>query len=234
MRLRASGEGVNGSADGPATTPGEEIACREAGIDLSLWDVIDRADLEPAPGFVTLLVARSRSSNRPLAAVWTTADAAPDCASSPRLDAAICARLGSGGHLVTAAGGRLRFHGLASSPEGSRSLPHAWSTNLLSLVELDGREYVHKRYRRLRPDQHERQVLQALAGTPHTATYRGHYTYEPPGGHAPLPLGHLYGYVPGHTLDALLRDSLRRTLAASVAASHPPHALPPDAGRFHS
>ncbi|GGW63293.1 hypothetical protein GCM10010503_45440 [Streptomyces lucensis JCM 4490] len=121
-------------------------------------------------------------------------------------------RVLTGARLRTTRGGHVEFRRAPSAPAGEvRWLPFdkGWSSNALSLVEIDGTPHLHKTYRLLDQTVHEPEVLRLMSGTGHTPEWAGDYTYTDPVRGTRHPLGVLYRHAPGHGIDAPLRENLR-------------------------
>ncbi|MFF9087793.1 hypothetical protein ACF1BE_15480 [Streptomyces sp. NPDC014991] len=121
-------------------------------------------------------------------------------------------RVLTGARLRTTRGGDVHFRRAPSGPAGEvRGLPfdQGWSSNSLSLVETAGSAYIHKTYRRLTEAIHEPELLRLMSGTGHTPEWAGDYTYTDPVRGTRHPVGVLYRHVPGHGIDAPLRENLR-------------------------
>ncbi|MFC4030771.1 hypothetical protein ACFO3J_04730 [Streptomyces polygonati] len=146
-------------------------------------------------------------------------------------DALMLRHVAAGSILLTARGNEIRFHaGSAASPTAAvRGLPfeQGWSTNALSLLDVDGTPYVHKTYRRLDPENHEAELLRRLGAedSRYTCPYLGGYTYCDTAARTRYPLGLVYGFFPGHGLDAPLRDSLRGLWDAVAGCPEPEAAV---------
>ncbi|MEJ7648386.1 MAG: hypothetical protein WKF57_04945 [Nakamurella sp.] len=99
---------------------------------------------------------------------------------------------------------------------GSRPLPTDGSSNHVSLVTIDGVDYVHKRYRACSTGPaRESEALRVLGGSRTAPELWAEYAYHDPGGDR-WPLGLLYRYVPGVGLDVPLRADLRSQLVAAL------------------
>ncbi|MFF3273590.1 hypothetical protein ACFYWU_22105 [Streptomyces chrestomyceticus] len=121
-------------------------------------------------------------------------------------------RVLTGARLRTARGGHVDFRRAPAAPAGEvRGLPfdQGWSSNALSLMEIDDSPYVHKTYRRLDETIHEPDVLRLMSGTGRTPEWAGDYTYTDPGLGTRHPVGVLYRHAPGQGIDAPLRANLR-------------------------
>lgn len=156
-----------------------------------------------------------------------TARSAPNGASDPTLDAAVISALLSGHRVGLSASPVVVRPGPAFVPDApltvgaSRPLPTDGSSNRVSLVTLDGVDYVHKRYRECQPGRaSESEALRALDGSRTAPALLADYAYYDPDG-ARWPLGLLYRYVPGAGLDVPLRADLRCRLAASELGPTP-------------
>jgi len=163
----------------------------------------------------------------PVSGKWTEARA------EPSFDALMLSHVAAGSVLLTERGNEIRFHaGKAARHAAVRRLPfeQGWSTNALSLLDVDGTAYVHKTYRRLDPDNHEAELLRRFGadGSRYTCSYLGGYTYYDTATRTRYPLGLVYDFFPGHGLDVPLRDS-RRGLWEAVAG----HPEPASAVRAH-
>jgi len=105
----------------------------------------------------------------------------------------------------------------------SRPLPTDGSSNAVSLVSIDGVDYVHKRYVQSRPEcATEVAALRTVHGSAVAPSLLAGYHHVDDDG-TRWPLGLLYRYVPGTGLDVPLRADLRSFLAA-------PPAIRPDLG----
>ncbi|MET8946701.1 hypothetical protein ABZX30_24840 [Streptomyces sp. NPDC004542] len=147
-------------------------------------------------------------------------------------------RVLTGARLRTTRGGYVDFRRAPSAPAGQvRSLPfdQGWSSNSLSLVEVDGSPYIHKTYRRLTGAVHEPELLRLMSGTGHTPEWTGDYTYTDPVHGTRHPVGVLYRHVPGRGIDAPLRENLRSLWPRLTDGTAPEqlvrsHLLPLEAG----
>ncbi|WAL94154.1 phosphotransferase [Streptomyces sp. Je 1-369] len=126
----------------------------------------------------------------------------------------------AGGTVRTERGGTVEFRSAGGAPAGAaaagavpevRPLPfeQGWSSNALSLVEIQGVPHIHKTYRTLDDDVRESDLLRLMNGTGRTPEWAGDYTYTDPGSGTRHPLGVVYRYVPGEGIDVPLRQNLR-------------------------
>ncbi|MFH9725777.1 phosphotransferase [Streptomyces sp. NPDC017254] len=123
-----------------------------------------------------------------------------------------CVRLvAAGGRLPTVRGGHLEFRGRGTPVDSVEPLPfeQGWSSNSLSLIDIDGLPHLHKTYRTLGADVREPELLRLMNDSGRTPRWFGDYSYLPPGGEERLPLGVIYAYAPGSGIDAPLRENLR-------------------------
>ncbi|MEU3415450.1 hypothetical protein ABZ760_30050 [Streptomyces sp. NPDC006658] len=150
-------------------------------------------------------------------------------------------RVLTGARLRTTRGGHIDFRRAPSAPAGEvRRLPfdQGWSSNSLSLVEVDGSAYLHKTYRHLAEAVHEPELLRLMSGTGHTPEWAGDYTYTDPVHGTRHPVGVLYRHAPGQGIDAPLRENLRSLWPRLTGGAVPErlvhaHLLPLE-GRLHS
>src|SRR6266566_1419915 len=108
-----------------------------------------------------------------------------------------------------------------------RRLPFdpGWSSNAVSLVDLNGRVCVHKLFRRLDENANEATLLRLLGNRTDTVPgYVLSYHYRDVRTNKTLPLGLVYAFAEGHGLDVPLRKNLRALLSKlSEAWSMPDH-----------
>ncbi|MEU3527328.1 hypothetical protein AB0E62_26220 [Streptomyces sp. NPDC038707] len=155
----------------------------------------------PASGERIFLTAR----RAPSGALTTAPDDGPHGLAAVR-------RVLTGARLRTSGGGQLDFRRAPSAPAGEvRWLPfdQGWSSNSLSLVEVNGSAYLHKTYRSVDRAVHEPELLRLMSGTGHTPEWAGDYTYTDPVHGTRHPVGVLYRHAPGRGIDAPLRENLR-------------------------
>jgi maltokinase len=184
----------------------------EAGRVAGRYDVVDRADLDA----MAILVVRSQ--DRPdiryaLAVGHDDAGRIIEFSGAEGFDRAVIEAVRGGRPLPTTSGGRIDVEGAPGVFRGSLPFAPGWSSNALSLIDLDGRAHVHKTYRRPHAGINEPAVLRLMSDTGYTTRCVGRYTYaEPHGGSQPL--GVLYEYAHGEPLDAMLRGNLRSLWSA--------------------
>ncbi|WP_308081834.1 phosphotransferase [Streptomyces sp. NK15101] len=134
-----------------------------------------------------------------------------DAQGSEGFDLACVRLMTAGGRIRTARGGHVDFRGGGPAARAVSPLPFAqgWSSNSLSLLDIDGRPHLHKTYRSLGAEVREPELLRLLDGCAHTPRWFGDYGYVPPGGAERLALGVVYAYAPGSGIDTPLRANLR-------------------------
>ncbi|MFC7922379.1 phosphotransferase [Streptomyces cinereoruber] len=134
-----------------------------------------------------------------------------DAQGSEAFDLACVRLMAAGGRIPTARGGHVEFRGDGTEARAVSSLPFAqgWSSNSLSLLDIDGRPHLHKAYRTLGTEVREPELLRLMNGSGHTPRWFGDYGYVPPGGTGRLALGVVYTYTPGSGIDTPLRANLR-------------------------
>jgi hypothetical protein len=211
----------------------------EAGRGCDTFVALDRARLDD----VDLLIlapstSRAVADVRYFVPVHSGSGAEPvEAHRSLAFDRAITAAVAASLTLPTVRGAGIAFRGVSARFGGQLPFDPGWSSNALSLIDLDGTPHIHKMYRRLRDGTHEPTVLRRMTGSGYTADHAGGYEYVEASGRR-WPLGVLYRYVPGDPLDAPLRDNIRALwphLAAggTVEAHLAPLAdLLRDVGRF--
>ncbi|WP_158718942.1 phosphotransferase [Streptomyces globisporus] len=153
----------------------------------------------PAHGRLLLVPVRADGSGRLV-----------DAQGSEGFDLACVRLMAAGGRIRTARGGHVDFRGGTAAGTVS-PLPFAqgWSSNSLSLLDIDGRPHLHKTYRSLGAEVREPELLRLMDGCAHTPRWFGDYGYVPPGGAERLALGVVYTYTPGSGIDTPLRANLR-------------------------
>ncbi|MFF5391922.1 hypothetical protein ACFY5H_26850 [Streptomyces sp. NPDC013012] len=134
-----------------------------------------------------------------------------DAQGSEAFDLACVRLMAAGGRIPTARGGHVEFRGGGATARAVSLLPFAqgWSSNSLSLLDIDGRPHLHKAYRTLGAEVREPELLRLMNGSGHTPRWFGDYGYVPPGGAERLALGVVYTYTPGSGIDTPLRANLR-------------------------
>ncbi|MFJ7192291.1 hypothetical protein [Streptomyces bacillaris] len=134
-----------------------------------------------------------------------------DAQGSEAFDLACVRLMAAGGRIPTARGGHVEFRGGGAAARAVSPLPFAqgWSSNSLSLLDIDGRPHLHKAYRTLGAEVREPELLRLMNGSGHTPRWFGDYGYVPPGGAERLALGVVYTYTPGSGIDTPLRANLR-------------------------
>lgn len=170
---------------------------------------------EPDPATLLLIVAAvggPAAGRRYFVPVRTDgAGGLEEALGTDAFDVALVTRTLTGGRLRTARGGAVEFRGPGRGAAEVRRLPfeRGWSSNALSLVDIEGTACVHKTYRRLDEPVHEPELLRRMNGTGRTPQWMGDYAYVDPSGTTRHPLGVLYRYVQGESVDVPLRANLR-------------------------
>jgi hypothetical protein len=197
-------------------------------------DHVDMVDTAGRPPRIRLLITAPEDATGagsfvpvaedPVSGKWAEAR------TEPWFDALMLRHVADQSVLLTARGNEIRFHAGPDAPHTAvRRLPfeQGWSTNALSLLDVDGTAYVHKTYRRLDPDNHEAELLRRLGAedSRYTCPYLGGYTYYDTASRTGYPLGLVYGFFPGHGLDEPLRDSLRGLWDAVAGRPEPEAAV---------
>ncbi|GAB3721694.1 hypothetical protein [Nocardiopsis oceani] len=171
-------------------------------------EVVDQAELADTGVRILVLAEPSGAHSWRLVPSGGGGAEEPDAS---RFDAAVVELLRARRRVPTRRGGVIEFRA-GAIPEGG-TLPRGFdrqpSSNSLTLVDVSGTTYVHKRYRRINPPAHEPELLRRLARTGHTPRWAGDYRYVSPDGGTEYPLGVLYEHVTGEGLDAPLRENLR-------------------------
>ncbi|MDI6098936.1 hypothetical protein QLQ12_10025 [Actinoplanes sp. NEAU-A12] len=111
--------------------------------------------------------------------------------------------------LPTAAGNVIQFDGDPAPFRDTRPFDPGWSTNALSLADLDGALHIHKAYRRIDADTREAHLLRLMHRGGRTQRWVGDYHYVERATGRRHPLGLLYAYAEGDSLDLPLRHSIR-------------------------
>ncbi|MGW4230306.1 hypothetical protein ACWEF9_13630 [Streptomyces sp. NPDC004980] len=177
------------------------------------YERIDEAKLGPGATALIVSPVGGPAHGRPLfVPVHTDAAGRLDEAQgTSAFDLACVRRMETGGRIPTARGGHLEFRGGGTAARSVRPLPfdQGWSSNSLSLVDIDGRPHLHKTYRALGPDVREPELLRLMDGSGRTPRWFGDYSYLPPGRDERFALGVVYTYAPGTGIDTPLRENLR-------------------------
>ncbi|AEV84563.1 1-epi-valienol-7-phosphate 1-kinase [Actinoplanes sp. SE50] len=127
--------------------------------------------------------------------------------------------------LPTAAGHLIVFDGDPAPFRATRPFDPGWSTNALSLADLDGTLHIHKAYRLVSAATREPHLLRLMHRGGRTQRWAGDYHYvEQPSGRR-YPLGLLYAYAEGDSLDLPLRHSIRSMWPALLGGTEPAGAV---------
>ncbi|GHD24892.1 hypothetical protein GCM10007147_21570 [Nocardiopsis kunsanensis] len=172
-------------------------------------EVVDQAELTDSG--VRILVLAEPSGAYTWRLVPSDDGRSPEGPDASRVDSAVVELLRAQRRVPTRRGGVIEFRA-GAIPEGGtrpRRFDRQPSSNSLTLVDISGTAYVHKKYRRISPSAREPELLRRLDHGGHTPRWAGDYRYVSPGGGAAYPLGVLYEHVTGEGLDSPLRENLR-------------------------
>lgn len=185
----------------------------EDGRRAERFERVDHAELGAAQLLVVAAVGGPAAGQRWFVPVRRGSEgtAVEEAHGSAEFDAAALNAVCTDGRLRTSRGGWVRFRGTGLTARSVRPLPfeRGWSSNALSLLENDGRAYVHKTYRRLDEAAREPELLRLMNRTGRTPGWAGDYAYVDPADGVHRTLGVFYEYAPGDGIDLPLRQSMR-------------------------
>ncbi|WP_030398107.1 phosphotransferase [Kitasatospora purpeofusca] len=128
---------------------------------------------------------------------------------TPEYDQVIVRALRAGLDLPTLRGNRIEFRGDPAEYRGQLPFDPGWSSNALSLLDLDGTPHAHKTYRRIGVGTREPELLRLMAAGGRTQQPAGDYTYVETATGRREPLGVLYRYADGEGLNVPLSAGIR-------------------------
>ncbi|MFJ6378687.1 hypothetical protein ACIQI7_01580 [Kitasatospora sp. NPDC092039] len=194
----------------------------EAGRRAEQFELVDQATLET----VRLLIvapAGERSGRWFVPVMDDDPGRAAD--RTTEYDRLIVRALREGLRLPTLRGNLIEFRGDPGEFRGRLPFDPGWSSNALSLLDLDGTAHAHKTYRRVGVGTREPELLRLMADGGRTQQPAGDYAHVEAGTGRREPLGVLYRYADGEGLNVPLSAGIRAMWPLLHAGADPEAAV---------